>query len=438
MRRRIGLVLTITILLALTLSVQGHATPPAITPVVTIGTAGQNGWYVSSVTVRFDIAGTVTSTSGCDVVTLTAEGINSSLHCVATGPDGTAESRPVFKIDKTPPAVTAETERAPNGEGWFSAPVTVLFRGADATSGVASCSQATYGGPDSAGAAVTGTCRDAAGNVSSSSATLRYDATPPSVSASPERGPDANGWYNRPLTVGFGGTDSVSGIAACTSATYGGPDAESASLSGSCTDHAGNTASASFGLKYDSSPPSVADLTVVPGYREVLLRWKPSPDVAVVTVTREAMRKGARPTVVYRGTRSSISDAKLINGVRYRYTVAGSDQAGNTATARVLAVPRALFGPVEGKKLKAPPLLRWAAYPGASFYNVQLFRGRTKVLSLWPKATKLRLQRSWTYGGREFTLEPGRYRWYVWPALGKGKSVRYAPMLGGSFFFVVR
>ena len=34
---------------------------------------------------------------------------------------------------------------------------------------------------------------------------VRRDASPPSVSGSPDRGPDANGWYNHGLNVGFSG-----------------------------------------------------------------------------------------------------------------------------------------------------------------------------------------------------------------------------------------
>ena len=32
-----------------------------------------------------------------------------------------------------------------------------------------------------------------------------------------------------------------------------------------------------------------------------------------------------------------------------------------------------------------PPLLRWKKVRRAHYYNVQLYRGRTKVLSIWPK-----------------------------------------------------
>src|SRR5262249_62252132 len=86
---------------------------------------------------------------------------------------------------------------------------------------------------------------------------LKYDWTPPNVSASAGRDPDANGWYNHPLGVAFSGTDATSGIDSCSSASYSGPDDGSASVSGSCKDNAGNSAGGSFSFKYDSTPPTI-------------------------------------------------------------------------------------------------------------------------------------------------------------------------------------
>src|SRR5581483_10807686 len=149
-----------------------------------------------------------------------------ALDCTATDGNATIPFHLQFKIDKDAPTVTgAKPDRGPNGNGWYNAPVSVAFSGSDATSGIASCQQVSYGGPDSGTASVSGTCTDVAGNVSAPAAfALKYDATPPGVSASPARDPDANGWYNHAVGVTFNGTDSTSGIDSCTSGSYGGPD----------------------------------------------------------------------------------------------------------------------------------------------------------------------------------------------------------------------
>src|SRR5262249_1832941 len=163
-----------------------------------------------------------------------------------------------IKIDATPPTVTASAARAPDSNGWYNHAVGVGFSGTDSLSGVASCTSATYGGPDNGSASVAGTCTDNAGNSATTTFGFKYDGTPPNVNASPGRAPDANGWYNHPVAVAFAGTDATSGIASCTSATYSGPDDGGAGVSGSCSDAAGNSASGSFGLKYDSTPPKVS------------------------------------------------------------------------------------------------------------------------------------------------------------------------------------
>jgi hypothetical protein len=78
--------------------------------------------------------------------------------------------------------------------------------------------------------------------------------------------------------------------------------------------------------------------------------------------------------------------------------------------------------------------VRWVPDGKARFYNVQLYRGSTKVLSIWPAASSLRLARSWDFGGRRWTLEPGRYRVFVWPAFGSPAKPRYGKLLGQTSF----
>jgi hypothetical protein len=126
----------------------------------------------------------------------------------------------------------------------------------DATSGIASCNSLTYGGPDTTGGSFSGSCTDNAGNAANGgSFNFKYDATPPSVSVSLERGPDVGNWYNHPVNFSASGSDNLSGIASCTSGTIPGGS------SASCTDNAGNTASAGVGVNYDGSGPSIDSIT---------------------------------------------------------------------------------------------------------------------------------------------------------------------------------
>src|SRR5204863_5011595 len=128
----------------------------------------------------------------------------------------------------------------------------------DATSGIASCTTMTYSGPDTGSAAPAGTCTDVAGNASGTvSYPLKYDSTAPSVTATPDRQPNASGWYKASVTVSWAATDQASGVAGCTAPqSYSGPDSGGVVVSGTCTDQAGNSSTVALPLKYDATAPT--------------------------------------------------------------------------------------------------------------------------------------------------------------------------------------
>jgi hypothetical protein len=110
-------------------------------------------------------------------------------------------------------------------------------------------------------AGVTFTCTaSSTGGTNSQSVTIKRDATAPSVTATPDRPPQINRWYNAPVTFRFSGNDgSGSGVTSCEAdTTYRGPDSASASVTGTCTDAAGNVGSASASFLYDATTPSVS------------------------------------------------------------------------------------------------------------------------------------------------------------------------------------
>jgi hypothetical protein len=91
-----------------------------------------------------------------------------------------------------------------------------------------------------------------------------------------------------------------------------------------------------------------------------------------------------------------------------------------------------------GAHVTRPPVLRWRAVRGATYYNVQLYRAGRKVLTTWPKQPRLKLQRQWKLNGVAQRLEAGVYRWYVWPGFGRAAERRYGRLLGTSTFTVSR
>ena len=411
-------------------------------PVVTASSPDRapngNGWYNGPVTVSFTGSDATSGIASCTSAAFSGPDSGSasvSGTCTDVAGNTSAPSSYSLKYDATPPTVTPSPARPPDANGWYNHPVSVAFSGSDSTSGIDSCTSGSYSGPDAAAATVQGTCTDKAGNSASSSSSLQYDSTPPGVTTAFSRPPDANGWYNQPVTVTATGTDTGAGIDSCSSVTYSGPDAPTASLTASCVDKAGNQSTAPVTFKYDSTPPKLSDVTVANGNGTATLHWAASPGVASITITRSAGSRGHTATV-YKGNKASFTDVKLKNGIRYRYQLSATDDAGNVGNASATALPRALESPAQGQKLKRPPLLRWATVRGADYYNVQLFFHGHKVLSAWPVGPKLALQASWKYSGNPHRLTKGTYRWYVWPGYGTVKAAHYGKLLGSGIFVV--
>jgi hypothetical protein len=408
------------------------------------GTAGANGWFTSNVTIKWTIVdnGDLVSTSNCPLAEQIAAEGTSNRQCTAVFSWGTVTSPLVsVKIDKTAPSgVSGSLARAPDSNGWFNHPVAASFGAQDAVSGLAGCSGPTYAGADSPAASLTGTCTDVAGNSASAGVAFKYDATPPAITAAPDRKPDRRGWYRKPLTVTFAGTDLTSGIAACSApARYAGPDLATAAVVGACRDAAGNVAELGHSFQYDATAPKLAKAKAELAQGVARVGWEKAPDVVQVELVRTPGVNGARRTTVYQGTGTTFVDRTVRQGVRYRYEIIVADVAGNLAQKAVTTQGRsALYSPAASAVVRRPPVLRWRAVPGARFYNVQLYRNGTKVLSTWPRQPSLQLKAAWRYAGRRQRLSPGTYQWYVWGARGTRAKPTYGPPLGTSTFTVGR
>jgi hypothetical protein len=191
----------------------------------------------------------------------------------------------------------------------------------------------------------------------------RRDATPPNVSARADRGADSNGWYNRGFTVEFTAGDALSGVSGCSPAqTYGGPDTGGASVSGGCTDVAGNVRAASFLFKYDATPPKV----VAKPDREPDRKGWYNRRVRVQFVGSDAMSGvgSCAPDVLYGGP-----------DVR-RTAVAGTctDKAANTSSSAAYELSFDTQAPAL-RRVRAEPrrdaiVLEWAAAKDVSQFTL--------------------------------------------------------------------
>ncbi len=172
-------------------------------------------------------------------------------------------ARPIAELaaaDATPPSIDPQLSGTLGANGWYTGPVTVTWAVADPESGIATssgCETTTVGG-ETTGQTLTCSATNTEGLSAQASVVVKVDTTGPTVAAEPTSKPAERGWQTQPITVAFSGVDGVSGISGCTAPVgYSGPDTKSAVVSGSCTNGAGLSTSATTTFKYDSSPPEV-------------------------------------------------------------------------------------------------------------------------------------------------------------------------------------
>lgn len=331
---------------------------------------------------------------------------------------------------------TSDGQAAACSAGWYTSNVAISWTwspndGGNPTSG---CLPHSYAQDTQTSASCTVAGPSGLGG---SSQPINLETSSPTASVAPSRPPDSNGWYNHPLAFLFTGS-SFSGIASCTpSASYSGPDSAGTAVRGSCTDNAGKTVGAtSSPFAYDADPS--LSVTTDRGDHTVMLSWAMA-DIAPlesIEIVRSPGLHRRKESLVYSGQGVTFRDRHVRAGIRYRYTLTARDQAGNTIVSNVAVKPGPrLLAPANGARVTTPPLLRWTPVRGASYYNVQLYQGATKVLSAWPSHARLQLQRSWFYQ-RLRRLRAGRYRWYVWPGFGLRRVARYGRAIGSRTFVV--
>lgn len=409
-------------------------------PAASCNGGGCGGWFKSNVTVTwsYNTAG-ATGASGCGASSVSEDTSGATFTCTVNYGGSFVGSSVTVRKDSSPPGVKAASSRGPDTNGWYTSPVSFTFTGDDGASGVASCTSGTYGGPDGGDVTVSGSCTDNAGNTGSTSFKIKYDATAPTVTGTPSRKPDANGWYNHAVDVAFTGSDAGSGVAECSpKVTYKGPDASPAKLVGQCRDAAGHlSAPTTVELRYDATPPARPNVAWVHRGDSISLSWTRGKDVVLAKVIRAPGSKGKKPGVIYQGKARKLVDRKLGAGKRYWYEVTLVDQAGNEASKTIGLRPAAgIYAPADGAIVGKAPLVQWSPVVKARFYNLQLWRGKLKLLTTWVTHPSLALKQRWSFKGQRHTLANGQYRLYVWPAFGTRRDPRYGKLLGEVSFVV--
>jgi len=297
----------------------------------------------------------------------------------------------------------------------------------------------TVPGP-STGKTLSCWAENADGRVTAVTRVIKIDATPPTgVTAHLSRAADYHGWYNRPVTIRWSGTDATSGIAYCASGTYRGPDNGAAAVNGGCFDRAGNSAGLQAHLAYDATPPRLSKVREQSTADADSLTWTSSSPGDRIVV-RRAVRGRKKHSTVFNGSAGGFTDRNVNPGTQYVYSVQSFDEAGNaskvvpvTGPLKILTLRKTHYVPIA-----APgPILRWPRIGGADYYNVQLVRGSKRIYAAWPTMHQVGLAPAWKWSGHRFRLSPGRYRWYVWAGFGPRRLAQYR-IVGTARFVIPR
>jgi hypothetical protein len=305
-------------------------TPPAV-GAAAAPAANAHGWNNTDVTVTFSATDALSGVADCQAPTvLSSEGAGQSASGSCTDQAGnTAQATASgINIDKTAPSISADRTPAANAFGWNNTDVTASYTASDTLAGLAADSPATGTftfSSQGAGQSHTFTVTDKAGNTATATiGSVNIDKTAPSVSATVAPPANVHGWHNTDVTVTFAGTDGLSGIDTCQTATVLSAEGAGQQASGSCTDKAGNTASATAsGISIDKTAPTIST-SRTPAANAA--GWN-NTNVTASYTAADALSDLASPA-----TGSYVFSAE---GMALAHTFTVSDKAGNTASATV-------------------------------------------------------------------------------------------------------
>jgi hypothetical protein len=240
-------------------SVNIDKTPPTITASASPA-PNAAGWNTSSVTISFACTDTLSGVAACSPPqTVSTPGAGQIVRGAATDVAGnSASTQFTVNISETRPQIIPVIAPPPNAAGWNNTNVTVSFTCTPGGAPITSCPLPQLISTEGASIPVGGTVTDAAGAMATTSVVIKLDKTPPTVIPSISPAPNSSGWESSPVTVSFTCSDSLSGVATCPSPASISNDGANQPVSGTATDVAGNTATASANVNLEQALPTIS------------------------------------------------------------------------------------------------------------------------------------------------------------------------------------
>ncbi|GEM_PF-5686976 len=295
-------------------------------PVITFERTAANthGWNNSDVTTTFTCSDAQSGVASCTApVVVSTDGANQVVTGSATDKAGNAASTSAaVNVDKTAPTITAALSQPVNADGWSHSAVTIHYTCADALSGVASCPADVLVDADGAKQTFTRTATDMAGNTAVATTTVSVDQVAPAITAAVSEPGNATGWNSGDVTVTFTCSDALSDLSVCPEAVIVSGDGANQVVTGTATDKAGNTATATATVNLDKTAPAI---TAEVAASKSADGWYHEPVTIHYTCSDAAS-----------GIASCPVDVKVdADGADQLVSGMAIDKAGNTATASV-------------------------------------------------------------------------------------------------------
>ena len=271
---------------------------------------------------------------------------------------GTADTPGSVTISFTAGPVAAPTQSpAANAAGWNNTDVTVTWNWTAADPNSIDATNCTTSSTSSGEGTIplSATCKDVAGNTGTASTTVKVDKTPPVDNPVVTGIAGSNGWYLSDVSVAWNWTDAGSGVdpANCTQSNSSSGEGTAITVSSTCLDLAGNTASDSRTFKIDKTPmvlsPSMApNPTWLQPYSTAITA---SGGISPVTFN---MSSGTLPTglsLASNGVLGGTATDKAQIGEQFSFAVTATAFSGNSVTQSYTVT------------VQSPPTLKSSANP---------------------------------------------------------------------------